>query len=35
MSRTAEYVCPVTGYVIDTELTKAGQAPLHDIAVEL
>ena len=26
-----EYLCPVTGYRIDTELARADQAPLHDI----
>lgn len=30
-----EYVCPVTGYRIDTELAKAGQPPLHDIVVHV
>jgi N-methylhydantoinase B len=28
-----EFICPVTGYRIDTELARAGQAPLHDIAL--
>jgi N-methylhydantoinase B len=26
-----EFICPVTGYRIDTELARADQAPLHDI----
>ncbi len=26
-----EYVCPVTGYVIETETCLVGQAPLHDV----
>ncbi|HEX4109701.1 MAG TPA: hydantoinase B/oxoprolinase family protein [Solirubrobacteraceae bacterium] len=29
-----EYLCPVTGYRIDTELSRAGEPPLHDIALE-
>jgi N-methylhydantoinase B len=30
-----EYVCPVTGFRIDTELALRTQAPLHDIRVAL
>jgi N-methylhydantoinase B len=30
-----EYVCPVTGYRIDTEISRAGQPPLHDIVVHV
>lgn len=28
-----EYICPVTGYRIDAELARAGEPPLHDIAL--
>jgi N-methylhydantoinase B len=30
-----EYLCPVTGYRIDTELSLATQPPLHDIRIQL
>ena len=30
-----EYVCPVTGYRIDTELSLREQPPLHDIRIQL
>jgi hypothetical protein len=30
-----EYLCPVTGYRIDTEIAKTGQPPLHDIVVHV
>ncbi len=30
-----EYLCPVTGYRIDTELAAAGSEPLHDIRISL
>jgi N-methylhydantoinase B len=26
-----EFVCPVTGYRIDTEIARAGEPPLHDV----
>jgi hypothetical protein len=26
-----EFVCPVTGYRIDTEIARAEEAPLHDV----
>jgi N-methylhydantoinase B len=28
-----EFLCPVTGYRIDTELARAGEPPLHDITL--
>jgi hypothetical protein len=28
-----EFVCPVTGYRIDTEVARADQPPLHDIVL--
>jgi N-methylhydantoinase B len=28
-----EFVCPVTGYRIDTELARAGDQPLHDVVL--
>jgi N-methylhydantoinase B len=28
-----EFICPVTGYRIDTELARADEAPLHDIVL--
>ena len=30
-----EFICPVTGFRIDTELVLRSQAPLHDIRVAL
>lgn len=30
-----EFVCPVTGYRIDTELALNRQAPLHDVRIAL
>jgi Acetone carboxylase gamma subunit len=29
-----EYLCPVTGYRVETELARAGEPPLQDIALE-
>ena len=30
-----EYLCPVTGFRIDTELAQVGEAPLHDIVLRM
>jgi hypothetical protein len=31
--RYREYLCPITGRRIDTELLREGDAPLHDVAL--
>ena len=30
-----EYVCPVTGYLIDNEIARQGASPLHDLQLHL